>query len=257
MTMTKIKTLVPFYEGAHHSLEDYADSITESYYEYVDEQRVQCGLDPLHESVKNALTDSLYEVLERDLHESYIAAIYRELKDFVGDIEYDESVRSTNIFVPNRLYATFTMKDENMTAIKSFVTCNKRAFEAYLVATYKSRDGFISFIPQTFHQFSEETDGFTDYDKGRVAYLTVVLEFIYSSVEGWAEQLLEDFTTDIIYPEGNIDPFLPYERICRIGESSLEYVAVFQDGEEISIFAGLDDDKDTINIETPTSYESK
>jgi hypothetical protein len=139
-----IETYCPLFPGFYGTIYE-TDNLEDMELEYINEQRLEKGLDPVE-----------WDSLDFDYNE------YRERvsKGFVMEIEYRiNGILGTKMsfvfeqlvspkyynFVNDSIDIQIKLEDEEIDKVKQYILDNKSDFEKYITEQYTSRDGFLSY----------------------------------------------------------------------------------------------------------------
>lgn len=128
---------------------------------------VECEFSSWYLETAKPITNTLEEIL-KDL------GLFSEIEFVEIDSPKFYNFRTDRIFVEADYNSTSGAK------IRRYINANKEAFEEWLVAHHKSRDGFASFYPHTFDSWLDDTNYFTEPDH---IHLTSILNFILTEIE--------------------------------------------------------------------------
>lgn len=128
--------------------------------------------------------DCTYDDLIVD-YDAYNKDVILEICDFVeSNCPFIKSVKFENICSPK--FYNFSNDSANVTIdikkreFKKYLNDNKEALDKYLRERYTSRDGFMSNYGNSFEQWKEETENFTNLENH---YLGSLLDFYFFNEE--------------------------------------------------------------------------
>lgn len=148
------------------------------------------------------------------LSKAFCDVIEREMSDFVERIEY-QSLQSPKYYNFENDSINCIIRPKKK-AIKDFIYSHKDAFQEYLTAHLKSRDGFISFHSHYFEDWETDTNKFTKLDNKGIT-LGFILDFIAEEVDKDYEQNIYQsfYEVDVYFSEFYTQEF--YDFVDNLG----------------------------------------
>jgi len=184
METTKFETFLPLFPGFYNTYLE-SDSAEESELEYINEQRVENGLEPIEWD--KCVFD--YNEYHQRVSKAYTNAVEKELNSLglVNNIEFQKLINPKEYNFKND--SINVEIDVNIENLQKYIAENKQKFIEYLKDKYTSCSGFISSYSSDFDVWSEDTDTFTNFDcNGH--YLGAILDFVLYN-EGIGDDCLE------------------------------------------------------------------
>jgi len=176
--LKEIVTRLPIFNGFYNTIFS-IDNLISDRIEDINQTRLDNNL---------TLIDSnkLFELIEVDNNEyqndvavECCNVIEHKLKELnlISSIKFNaiDSPKEYN-YINDRIDCTIELSQDNIINIKKYLELNSTWFSQYLHSEYSSRNGFMSFYPNTVTGWIELTNNFTDYSDYNTLYS--VLDFI-------------------------------------------------------------------------------
>ena len=112
----------------------------------------------------------------------------------LATMEYDKLMLSKSGRISDVIYVNYTLSEDNIREIKTYVDENRELFDDYLNRNYSSGMGYISYYPNNADEFYKETDNLSDFikpckhtwHKEVGQWVMIVLDFILLN-EDWSD----------------------------------------------------------------------
>jgi hypothetical protein len=176
--LKEIVTRLPIFNGFYNTIFS-IDNLISDRIEDINQTRLDNNL---------TLIDSnkLFELIEVDNNEyqndvavECCNVIEHKLKELnlISSIKFNSVISPKEYnYINDRIDCTIELSQDNIINIKKYLELNSTWFSQYLHSEYSSRNGFMSFYPNTVTGWIELTNNFTDYSDYNTLYS--VLDFI-------------------------------------------------------------------------------